>query len=110
MVIKKSIIENKYEGIKYYELRELTLEAKSKGLAVVVWSYPRGGALAKADETAIDVVAYAAHIAAQMGANIIKIKPPDNHIFDQEAKKNMKQMNNFSTILYSKFKSEILKI
>ncbi len=30
--------------------------------------------------------------------------------FDQEAKKNMKQMNNFSTILYSKFKSEILKI
>ena len=71
----------------YYELRELTLEAKSKGLAVVVWSYPRGGALAKADETAIDVVAYAAHIAAQMGANIIKIKPPDNHIFDQEAKK-----------------------
>ena len=74
-------------GKMYYELKELTLEAKSKGLAVVVWSYPRGGALAKADETAIDVVAYAAHIAAQMGANIIKIKPPDNHIFDQEAKK-----------------------
>ena len=74
-------------GKMYYELRELTLEAKSKGLAVVVWSYPRGGALAKADEAAIDVVAYAAHIAAQMGANIIKIKPPDNHIFDQEAKK-----------------------
>jgi len=30
--------------------------------------------------------------------------------FDQEAKANMKQMNNFSTILYSKFKTEILKI
>ena len=30
--------------------------------------------------------------------------------FDQEAKANMKQMNNFSTILYSKFKKEILKI
>ena len=30
--------------------------------------------------------------------------------FDQEAKINMKQMNNFSTILYSKFKKEILKI
>ena len=28
--------------------------------------------------------------------------------FDQEAKANMKQMNNFSTILYSKFKNEIL--
>ena len=30
--------------------------------------------------------------------------------FDQETKTNMKQMNNFSTILYSKFKKEILKI
>ena len=30
--------------------------------------------------------------------------------FDLEAKENMKQMNNFSTILYSKFKREILKI
>ena len=28
--------------------------------------------------------------------------------FDQKAKANMKQMNNFSTILYSKFKKEIL--
>ena len=30
--------------------------------------------------------------------------------FDLEAKANMKQMNNFSTILYSRFKKEILKI
>ena len=30
--------------------------------------------------------------------------------FDQDAKANMKQMNNFSTILYLKFKKEILKI
>ncbi len=74
-------------GKMYNELKNLSLEAKSKGLAVVVWSYPRGGSLAKADETALDVVAYAAHIAAQMGANIIKIKPPDNHIYDPEAKK-----------------------
>ena len=29
--------------------------------------------------------------------------------FDQDAKANMQQMNNFSTILYSKFKSGILK-
>ena len=59
----------------YEELRKITFEAKSKGLAVVVWSYPRGGKLRKEDETAIDVISYAAHIAAQMGADIIKIKP-----------------------------------
>ena len=52
------------------DLREITAEAKAKGLAVVVWSYPRGAALSKEGETAIDVVAYAAQIAAQLGAHI----------------------------------------
>jgi class I fructose-bisphosphate aldolase len=69
------------------DLRELTLEAKRKGLAVVVWAYPRGTGLSKEGETAIDVVAYAAHLSAQMGAHIIKIKPPTAHIEQPEAKK-----------------------
>src|SRR5439155_9373280 len=60
----------------YQQLRDLTLEAKRKGLAVVVWSYPRGSVLSKEGETAIDVVAYAAQIAAQLGAHVIKVKPP----------------------------------
>ncbi len=64
----------------YEQLREITKEAKSKGLAVVVWSYPRGSDLSKAGETAVDVVAYAAQIAAQLGAHIIKVKPPSAHI------------------------------
>ena len=79
----------------YEELREITREAKSKGLAVVVWSYPRGGNLKKEDETAIDVVAYAAHIAAQMGANIIKIKPPSDYISNDEMK-SIYEKNNIS--------------
>ena len=79
----------------YEELREISREAKSKGLAVVVWSYPRGGNLKKEDETAIDVVAYAAHIAAQMGANIIKIKPPSDYISNDEMK-SIYEKNNIS--------------
>ena len=71
----------------YEELRELTLEAKDAGLAVVVWSYPRGSGLSKAGETAIDVCAYAAQIAAQLGAHIIKIKPPTEHIEQDAARK-----------------------
>jgi class I fructose-bisphosphate aldolase len=71
----------------YEELRELAEEAKSYGLAVVVWSYPRGSGLSKAGETAIDVVAYAAHIAAQLGAHIIKVKLPSDHIEQEEARK-----------------------
>lgn len=71
----------------YEQLREVTYEAKKYGLAVVVWSYPRGSSLSKEGETAIDVSAYAAQIAAQMGANIIKVKPPSAHVELAEAKK-----------------------
>jgi class I fructose-bisphosphate aldolase len=71
----------------YMELRELSEEAKAAGLAVVVWSYPRGSGLSKQGETAIDVVAYAAQIAAQLGAHVIKVKPPTAHVEQGAAKK-----------------------
>jgi class I fructose-bisphosphate aldolase len=69
------------------ELRELAEEAKSAGLAVVVWSYPRGPMLDKAGETAIDICAYAAHLAALCGAHIIKVKPPTAQLSLDAAKK-----------------------
>lgn len=69
------------------ELREITREAKAHGLATVVWSYPRGGKVTKSGETALDIVAYAAHMAALMGANIIKVKPPTDALDLEEAKK-----------------------
>ncbi len=71
----------------YEQLRALTEEAKAAGLAVVVWSYPRGQQLSKEGETAIDVVAYAAQIVAQMGANVIKVKLPSAHIEQDAARK-----------------------
>ncbi len=71
----------------YEQLRAIAEEAKSYGLAVVVWSYPRGSALSKEGETAIDVVAYAAQIAAQLGAHIIKVKLPTAHLEQAAAKK-----------------------
>lgn len=77
--------EGQFEMIE--ELRELAEEAKAAGLAVVVWSYPRGGALSKAGETAVDVCAYAAQIAALLGAHVIKVKPPTGHVEQDEARK-----------------------
>ncbi len=64
----------------YEQLRELAREARSKGLLVVVWSYPRGGALAGEDETSLDVIAYAAQIACQLGAHLVKVKVPSERI------------------------------
>ncbi|MGA0533423.1 class I fructose-bisphosphate aldolase [Hansschlegelia sp. KR7-227] len=75
------------------ELRDLAAEAKSVGLAVVVWSYARGGTLDKTGETSADVIAYAAHIAALLGAHIIKVKPPTEHIALAPAKKAYEKGN-----------------
>lgn len=73
--------------LQYEQLQQLTLEAKQVGLAVVTWAYPRGGPLSKAGETGVDVTAYAAQIAAQLGAHVIKIKLSTEHIEQAEAKK-----------------------
>ena len=75
------------------ELRDLAAEAKACGLAVVVWSYPRGPALDKNAETAVDICAYAAHMAALMGATIIKVKPPTAHIGLEAARKSYEKID-----------------
>jgi fructose-bisphosphate aldolase, class I len=75
------------------ELRELTAEAKASGLAVVVWSYPRGPNLDRAGETALDICAYATQMAALMGANIIKVKPPTAVISLEAAKKSYEKID-----------------
>ena len=69
------------------QLRELIHEARDLGLPTVVWSYPRGGGVAKDAETALDVVAYGAHLAAQAGAHIVKVKPPKAMIGREDARK-----------------------
>jgi fructose-bisphosphate aldolase, class I len=75
----------------YGQIRAYAEAAKRHGLAVIVWSYPRGSSLSKAGETAIDVTAYAAHIAAQLGAHIIKVKLPSDRIEQETAKKVYEQ-------------------
>lgn len=73
--------------LQYEQLRELIREAKAAGLVVIVWAYPRGSGLSKEGETALDVIAYAAQIAAQLGAHIIKTKLPSAHLELEEARK-----------------------
>ncbi len=68
------------------EISEMAEEAKACGLAVVIWSYPRGS-VSKDGETALDVCAYAAHMAALLGAHIIKVKPPTDVLEQGDAKK-----------------------
>ena len=78
---------SEYAFAQMEEIRELAEEAKAAGLVVVMWSYPRGPMLDKAGETAIDICAYAAHMAALLGAHIIKVKPPTEYLSLPSAKK-----------------------
>lgn len=64
------------------EIKTLIQKAKNAGLLVVIWSYPRGENLTAKDETALDVISYATHITALLGAHIIKVKLPSEYIFD----------------------------
>ncbi len=98
--------EQQFEMIE--ELRELARDAKAHGLAVVVWSYPRGGNLSKEGETALDVTAYAAHMAALLGAHIIKVKPPTAHLEQSEAAK-VYQAENIDTASLSARVSHIIQ-
>jgi fructose-bisphosphate aldolase, class I len=75
----------------YGQIRAYAEEAKRHGLVVIIWSYPRGSGLSKAGETAMDVTAYAAHIAAQLGAHIVKVKLPTDHIEQEAARKVYQQ-------------------
>jgi len=81
-----------YPGSEYMleqqeEIRELSEEAKAYGIATVMWSYVRGPNISKDGETAIDTIAYGAHMAALLGAHVIKVKLPTDHLELPEAKK-----------------------
>ncbi|MBI4820891.1 MAG: class I fructose-bisphosphate aldolase [Deltaproteobacteria bacterium] len=71
----------------YEQIRELIAEARSVGLPTVIWAYPRGKGVSKDGETGIDVCAYAAHVACQLGAHVVKVKPPTAFIESADAKK-----------------------
>jgi class I fructose-bisphosphate aldolase len=77
----------------YQEIRELILEGKEHGLPTVIWAYPRGGSMAKEGEQAIDVTAYGAQIACQLGAHVVKVKPPKEVVYQDEAKKVFEKYN-----------------
>ncbi|NBC32365.1 MAG: class I fructose-bisphosphate aldolase [Alphaproteobacteria bacterium] len=75
----------------YEEIREMSEEAKSVGIATVIWSYPRGGNVSKDGETALDIAGYATYIAAALGAHVIKVKLPTDYLEQADAKKVYEQ-------------------
>ena len=83
--------DNQFEMME--DVREMIREAKNVGIPSVVWSYARGEGITKEGETAMDVIAYSAHMACLLGAHIVKVKLPTDHIMQDEAKKVFKENN-----------------
>jgi len=77
---------SKERNATFQDLRDIIREAKEYGLPTVLWAYPRGSGIPKTSEQAVDVIAYAAQISAQMGAHVIKVKPPNATVHTKEAK------------------------
>lgn len=75
----------------FEELAEISREAKAKGLIVMVWAYPKGPDMTKADETCIDATGYAIHIASLLGAHIIKAKLPSAKIWNPKLEPQFKK-------------------
>jgi class I fructose-bisphosphate aldolase len=91
----------------YEEIREIAADAKDAGLAVVVWSYPRGSGISKAGESAVDIAAYAAQVAAQLGAHIIKLKPPSAALEIEAAAKALEKAGQPLTTMADRVKHVI---
>ncbi len=75
-------------NVMYEQIRNLIRDARAVGLPTILWAYARGGDLTKEGETAVDVIAYAAQIACQLGAHVVKVKPPTDFVFQEAAKKS----------------------
>ncbi len=76
-----------FRNEQYQQVRDLIAEARDYGLPTIIWAYARGG-MPKEDETAVDVIAYSAQIACQLGAHVVKVKPPIARVGRDDTRKH----------------------
>ncbi len=61
----------------FAQLREIREDAKKFGMPLIVWSYPRGEAVeAKGGNSSFYAVDYAARVASELGADVVKVNFP----------------------------------
>jgi class I fructose-bisphosphate aldolase len=77
---------SKFRNQMYQQIRDMSAEAREYGLPTIIWAYARGN-MEKKHETAVDVIAYSAHVACQLGAHVVKVKPPTAELARDDARK-----------------------
>ncbi len=82
----------------FAQLTRVRAECDRTGMPLVVWSYPRGEAIEKkGGRDSLYAVDYAARVAAELGADVIKLNVPG---FDQKAKDGSPRPYNEMTLEY----------
>lgn len=65
-------IGSKNESIMFQEFESIEREAHKKGIPVIAWVYPRGKRIK--NDTSREMMSYAARVALELGADIVKLK------------------------------------
>lgn len=66
---------SQYESLMLHQAAQAVWQAHQAGLIAILWIYPRGKAIG--NERDADLIAGAAGVAAALGADFVKINPPD---------------------------------
>jgi len=63
----------------FTQFRQVKKEAERYGMPIIVWSYPRGSAIAKkGGRDSLYAVDYAARVANELGADVVKLNVPED--------------------------------
>ena len=82
----------------FNQLTAVRAECDRYGMPLIVWSYPRGDAIEKkGGRDSLFAVDYAARVAAELGADVIKLNVPT---FDQKAKESSPKPYNEMVLEY----------
>jgi class I fructose-bisphosphate aldolase len=66
------------QDFEFLQFRKVRQDAERYGMPVVLWAYPRGSAIeAKGGKGSLFAIDYAARVAEEVGADIVKLHEPD---------------------------------
>jgi class I fructose-bisphosphate aldolase len=78
----------------FLQFNQVRRDAEKFGMPIIVWAYPRGDAMkAKGGVDSLYAVDYAARVALELGADVVKINVPEHEKISPDQPKPYDQMN-----------------
>lgn len=78
----------------FLQFNQVRLEAERYGMPIIVWAYPRGEAVkGKGGNDSLYAIDYAARVALELGADVVKLNVPDHEKLSADQPKPYNEMN-----------------